>query len=301
MSWSTFAPWQTQYQNEDEKPTPSQSYDHENAPCRLMQHPPSSYVNDSNILFPLISSCGQLFYNTASAVLRSFKFSRSKPEQQRDKPRQLHQHGKIVEQCGADKNDHAPVHNNDLSRAREGPTESLGSALSLDLGLQLLALHQCDFAYDVMAGPPGKSQIRRRMILSFRTDTNFMSTEAHERLGTSIKPYYGAPVSVLRRPDRIPVEIAEEETHERLGTRIEPNHGAHVPDVDLELQDGIPIGIAEVLWSFCGRSKPYRTAFYVVEDVGCDLIIGRPSMRQQELYEVDPPIATRLLKSCRCC
>ncbi|BCR96723.1 hypothetical protein AAWM_04708 [Aspergillus awamori] len=241
MSWSTFAPWQTQDQNEDEKPTPSQSSD----------------VNESDIVSPLISSCGQLLYKTASAVLPSFNFFGSKPEQQRDEPWQLHHHENIVEQCGADENDHAPVHNDDLLL-----TESLDSALSQEP--QLPELHHCDFAYDVMAGAPGKEQLRRRMLLSFHADTNVMSKDAHQRLGTNIMPYRGAPVPVLG------------------------------------LQDSIPVGIAEVQWSFCGRSKPYRTAFYVVEDVEYDLLIGRPSMRQQELYRVDPAIAKRLRESYQC-
>ncbi|GLA33081.1 hypothetical protein M752DRAFT_277151 [Aspergillus phoenicis ATCC 13157] len=115
-----------------------------------------------------------------------------------------------------------------------------------------------------MAGPPGKKQLRRCMMLSFHADTNVMSKEAHQRLGTNIKPYRGAPVPVLG------------------------------------LQDRILVGSAEYQWSFCGRSKPYRTAFYVVEDVEYDLLIGRPSMRQQELYRVDPAIAKRLRESYRC-
>ncbi|RDH27550.1 hypothetical protein BDQ94DRAFT_184506 [Aspergillus welwitschiae] len=86
--------------------------------------------------------------------------------------------------------------------------------------------------------------------------------------------------------------------HADTNVIIEPYRGAPVPV--LGRQDRIPDGIAEVQWSFCGRSKPYRTAFYVVEDVEYDLLIGRPSMRQQELYRVDSPIATRIHESYRC-
>lgn len=115
-----------------------------------------------------------------------------------------------------------------------------------------------------MAGPPGKKQLRRCMLLSFHADTNIISKEAHQRLGTCIEPCPGASVQVLGLGDRK------------------------------------PIGLAEVQWSFCGRSKPYRTTFYVVEGVEYDLLIGRPSMRQQELYRVDPAIAKKLRESYRC-
>ncbi|GKZ31228.1 hypothetical protein AbraIFM66950_011519 [Aspergillus brasiliensis] len=214
MSWSTFAPWKTQDQNKDEKPTPSQSY------------------NDEN-------------------------------EQQRDESCQLQHHEQIVVRSGTDETDYSPVHNEDLFKGREELTESLDSALSQDSQL-CNELDQCDFVYDVMAGPPGKKQLRRRMMLSFHTDTNVMSKETHRRLGASITPYSGTCIQVLG------------------------------------LQDRKPLGIAEVQWSFCGRSKPYRTTFYVVEEVEYDLLIGRPSMREQELYRVDPVIAKRLRESYRC-
>ncbi|GJP96709.1 cellulase family protein [Aspergillus niger] len=262
MSWTNLAPWRTQDQTEDEKPTPSQSYNQENAPCRSMRQSSSSNVNEPNKILLAIYSCGRLLYKTASAVLPSFIFFGSTPEQQRDEPLQLQHDEQIVEQCVADKNNRASIHNDDLSKGREELTESLNSALSHDSQL-LKELDQCDFVYDVMAGPPGKNQLRRCMMLSFHADTDIMSKEAHQRLGTSIEPYQGAPIPVLG------------------------------------LQDSKPVGIAEVQWSFCGRSKPYRTAFYVVEDVEYDLLIGRPSMRQHELYRVDPAIAERLRDSYR--
>ncbi|GKZ58048.1 hypothetical protein AnigIFM49718_003856 [Aspergillus niger] len=227
-----------------------------------MRQSSSSNVNEPNKILLAIYSCGRLLYKTASAVLPSFIFFGSTPEQQRDGPLQLQHDEQIVEQCVADKNDRASIHNDDLSKGREELTESLNSALSHDSQL-LKELDQCDFVYDVMAGPPGKNQLRRCMMLSFHADTDIMSKEAHQRLGTSIEPYQGAPIPVLG------------------------------------LQDSKPVGIAEVQWSFCGRSKPYRTAFYVVEDVEYDLLIGRPSMRQHELYRVDPAIAERLRDSYR--
>ncbi|PYH67859.1 uncharacterized protein BO88DRAFT_72156 [Aspergillus vadensis CBS 113365] len=263
MSWSTFAPWQTQDQTEDEKPTPGQSHDHGKAPCRSMQHSPSSNVTESNKIVLSIYFYGRLFYNTASAVLPSFNFFRRKTEQQRDEPCQLQHDEQIVERYSSDQNDHTPVHNDDLSKGRAELTESLDSALSQNSQLSK-ELDQCDFVYDIMAGPPGKKQLRRCMLLSFHADTNIISKEAHQRLGTSIEPCPGASVQVLG------------------------------------LGDCKPIGLAEVQWSFCGRSKPYRTTFYIVEGVEYDLLIGRPSMRQQELYRVDPAIAKKLRESYRC-
>ncbi|SPB46446.1 unnamed protein product [Aspergillus niger] len=260
MSWITFAPWQTQDQTEDEKPTHSQSYNQEN--CRSMGNSSSSYYNESNKILLAIYSCGRILHSTASAVLPSFSFFGRKSEQQRDEPSQLQHDEQIVEQCITDKNDYVLVQNDELSKGREELTESLNSALSHDSQL-LKELDQCDFVYDVMAGPPGKNQLRRCMMLSFHADTNIISKEAYLRLGTSIEPYLGAPIPVLG------------------------------------LQDRKPVGTAEVQWSFCGRSKPYRTTFYVVEEVEYDLLIGRPSMRQHELYRVDPAIAERLRDSYR--
>ncbi|PYH42235.1 uncharacterized protein BP01DRAFT_376314 [Aspergillus saccharolyticus JOP 1030-1] len=160
MSWSTFAPWQTQYQNKDEKSTPSQSYSYKNAPCWLMQHLLSLHIIESNILFLFIFSCGQLFYNTASAVLPSFNFSGSKPQQ--------HHYKKVVKQCGADEKDCVIVHNNDLSRAREELTELLDSALLQEP--QLIELYY------------------------FYVNTKVISKEAHQRLGTNIESYRGASI-----------------------------------------------------------------------------------------------------------
>ncbi|CAK41063.1 hypothetical protein An12g02175 [Aspergillus niger] len=68
------APWQTQDQTEDEKPTHSQSYNQENAQCRSMGNSSSSYYNESNKILLAIYSCGRILHSTASAVLPSFSF-----------------------------------------------------------------------------------------------------------------------------------------------------------------------------------------------------------------------------------
>ncbi|PWY93055.1 hypothetical protein BO94DRAFT_554622 [Aspergillus sclerotioniger CBS 115572] len=114
-----------------------------------------------------------------------------------------------------------------------------------------------------MVCPSGKAELQRRMMLSFYSDVNIMSDEVSRKLDTDLEPYYGEPIPVVGHPDRN------------------------------------PLGTVKARWTFCGRAKPYRTFFYVVSNVEYDLLIGRPSMRQQELYKADPNIAKRLNASFR--
>lgn len=125
-------------------------------------------------------------------------------------------------------------------------------------------LEHYDFVYDVRVCASTNNEFQRRMMLSFHMDVNIISDEVYRTLETELQPYDGDPIAVLGCPDRK------------------------------------PLGTVTAQWTFCGRTKPYRTVFYVVPNVEYDLLIGRPSMRQQELYRADPKIATRLNASYRC-
>ncbi|GLA04429.1 hypothetical protein AnigIFM60653_004479 [Aspergillus niger] len=118
-------------------------------------------------------------------------------------------------------------------------------------------LGQCDFVYNVMVSS-SKNEIQCRMVLSFRMDVNIMSATVHRRLNIALQPYYGNTIPVLGCEDRK------------------------------------PLGTVDIGWAFCGRMKRYETIFYVVADVEYDLLLGRPSMWQHELYKVDPEIVKRL-------
>ncbi|PYH93149.1 hypothetical protein BO71DRAFT_279743, partial [Aspergillus ellipticus CBS 707.79] len=109
--------------------------------------------------------------------------------------------------------------------------------------------------------PKHQTKLRRRMMLPFNVDINIMSDETHRRLGTQLQPFHGPAFTVPGYPDLK------------------------------------PLGTAEVDWSFCRRNKVYRTTFFVVRDIDADFILGRPAMRQLELYRADPEIAKRLRSS----
>ncbi|GKZ24385.1 hypothetical protein AbraIFM66951_001320 [Aspergillus brasiliensis] len=134
-----------------------------------------------------------------------------------------------------------------------------------DQGQRPEELHQdlakCDFLYDIKVQASNGTELRRRMTLKFNADVNIMSEDVQRRLGAKIQPYYGPPISIPEHPNL-----------RSLGT-------------------------VNVLWSFCQRNKPYRSDFHVVPNMEYDFLMGRPSMREQELYQDDLEIARRLLVS----
>ncbi|KAF7591690.1 hypothetical protein BBP40_001198 [Aspergillus hancockii] len=158
-----------------------------------------------------------------------------------------------------------PSHDFDSPEMREELTESVGSMLSEREGSQQPELYggldQYNFVYDVMVRSRSRNEIRRRLMLSFDAEFNIISDEMRRKLDAEMQPYHGLPVAV-------------------------PGHA-----------DRKPLGTVEVQWTFCGRTKVYQTMFYVVRGVELDLLLGRHSMRKQELYRVDPEIATRLRAS----
>ncbi|OJJ70190.1 hypothetical protein ASPBRDRAFT_156813 [Aspergillus brasiliensis CBS 101740] len=122
-------------------------------------------------------------------------------------------------------------------------------------------LDKCDFIYDIIVQSPTGSRFRRRLTLKFDADINIMSDHMLHRLGTELKPYYGDPISITGQ------------------------------------SQVTPLGTVGVSWTFCGQTRIYRTDFYVVPDANYDFLLGRPSMRNHELYRVDSEIARRLSKS----
>ncbi|GKZ20891.1 hypothetical protein AbraIFM66951_009213 [Aspergillus brasiliensis] len=118
-------------------------------------------------------------------------------------------------------------------------------------------LLKCDFIYDILISTCDK-QLRRRMLVDFETEANFM----------------------------------DDDVFQRLNVRMDPNDG---PETQLTTRGELrPLGKVQATWTICGRDKPYCTEFYVVRGTSFDIILGTTSCRDIGLYRVDPMVARRL-------
>ncbi|KAL4894552.1 hypothetical protein BDV59DRAFT_12673 [Aspergillus ambiguus] len=116
-----------------------------------------------------------------------------------------------------------------------------------------------DFIYDILIFTAVGGKIRRRLVVDFRTDINVMSDSVYKRLNM-IAGTYEKPLSITL-----------------------PGRG--------EVKS---IGTVVVQWCLYGDSKIYQTKFYVVRGWHTDLVLGRPSVREHQLYRKDAGVISRL-------
>ncbi|KAL5355377.1 hypothetical protein BJX96DRAFT_48188 [Aspergillus floccosus] len=120
-------------------------------------------------------------------------------------------------------------------------------------------LSNYDFIYDVILFTPGGDKIRRRLFVDFRTDVNLMSDSVYRRLHVKASAYDKAQSNRL------------------------PGRG-----------DVKPLGTVAVQWSLHGDSRIYHTRFHVVNGCHADLVLGRPSVKEHQLYRKDAAVISRL-------
>ncbi|OJI80116.1 hypothetical protein ASPTUDRAFT_193547 [Aspergillus tubingensis CBS 134.48] len=114
-----------------------------------------------------------------------------------------------------------------------------------------------DFIYDILLFTFDK-QLRRRMIVDFETEANFMDHDVFERMNVRMDPYDGPPTQLTTRGELT------------------------------------PLGKVQATWIIVGYETPYCAEFYVVKGTSFDVILGTTSCRAIDLSSVDPMIATRL-------
>ncbi|GLA74001.1 hypothetical protein AtubIFM55763_004939 [Aspergillus tubingensis] len=114
-----------------------------------------------------------------------------------------------------------------------------------------------DFIYDILLFTFDK-QLRRRMIVDFKTEANFMDHDVFERMNVRMDPYDGPPTQLTTRGELT------------------------------------PLGKVQATWIIVGYETPYCAEFYVVKGTSFDVILGTTSCRAIDLSSVDPMIATRL-------
>lgn len=121
-----------------------------------------------------------------------------------------------------------------------------------------------DFIYDVLVYTASGGKIRRRLVVDFRTDVNIMSDAVYRRLHMKASAY--DETQSIRLPGRGDVK---------------------------------PLGTVVVQWSLLGDSSVYHTRFYVVRGWHMDLVLGRPSVKEHQLYRKDAGVVSRLNTSYR--
>ncbi|GJP88540.1 hypothetical protein AnigIFM60653_005890 [Aspergillus niger] len=115
----------------------------------------------------------------------------------------------------------------------------------------------CDFIYDILIFTFDKP-LRRRMLVDFETEANFMDHDVSQRMNVRMDPYDGPPTQLTTRG---------------------------------ELR---PVGKVQATWTIFGHEKPYCAEFYVVRGTSFDIILGTTSCRDIGLYRMDPMVARRL-------
>jgi hypothetical protein len=125
-------------------------------------------------------------------------------------------------------------------------------------------LTDSDFIYDILVYTGDGDKILRRLVVDFRTDVNIMSDEVYRWLHMKASAY-----------------------DEAQSVRL-PGRG-----------DEKPLGTVAVQWSLVGDSSIYHTRFYVVKGWHTDLVLGRPSVKELQLYRKDAGVVSRLNTSYR--
>ncbi|GES65695.1 hypothetical protein ATEIFO6365_0012008700 [Aspergillus terreus] len=125
-------------------------------------------------------------------------------------------------------------------------------------------LTDSDFIYDILVYTGDGDKILRRLVVDFRTDVNIMSDEVYQWLHMKASAY-----------------------DEAQSVRL-PGRG-----------DEKPLGTVAVQWSLVGDSSIYHTRFYVVKGWHTDLVLGRPSVKELQLYRKDAGVVSRLNTSYR--
>ncbi|KAF9892680.1 hypothetical protein FE257_001082 [Aspergillus nanangensis] len=162
-----------------------------------------------------------------------------------------------------------------VSLAKESSEEDIGEQLTESLDsmfrdrerLHPFNAHDLahrDFIYNVVLPAATGGKIRRRLLLDFKTDVNIMSYSTYQRLGLTADHY----------DSMVPIQ--------RSGQ----------PEVK-------PIATVGAQWCLYGDHKSYDTVFYVVRECEFDLLLGRPSVIEHQLYRKDAAVMTRLSSSYR--
>ncbi|PLB46408.1 hypothetical protein P170DRAFT_438210 [Aspergillus steynii IBT 23096] len=142
-----------------------------------------------------------------------------------------------------------------FGRRRQDPPPALD--ISPDSNEHLLARH--DFAYtaDIFVenehGP-----VYPFLLVSFRSDFNFMAAEVSKDLKLEVEPYSGSPLDV-------------------------PGQG-----------NTQPIGSLVIRWKMKNGHEVYQTKFMVIPTRSFGLLLGRSSAKECCLSQYDPEIAWRL-------
>jgi hypothetical protein len=104
----------------------------------------------------------------------------------------------------------------------------------------------------------------QRLLLDLKSQFNIMADDVQKRINAPLQPYKGEPIFL------------------RWETDI------------------TPLGQVEAQWKVMGRGKEYKTTFVVIKTDVFDMLLGQPSIIENQLYRSYPELAGPLRRSRQC-
>jgi len=118
-----------------------------------------------------------------------------------------------------------------------------------------------EFILDILVSNVEGERHFRRLLLDLKSQFNVMADDVQKHMNAPLQPYNG---------DRIFL---------RWQTDIKP------------------LGQVEAQWKIVGRSKEYKTTFVVIKTDVFDMLLGQPSIIENQLYRGYPELAGPLRRS----
>ncbi|KAN0066952.1 hypothetical protein V8E54_014876 [Elaphomyces granulatus] len=118
-----------------------------------------------------------------------------------------------------------------------------------------------EFILDILVSNVEGERHFRRLLLDLKSQFNVMADDVQKHMNAPLQPYNGDPIFL------------------RWQTDIKP------------------LGQVEAQWKIVGRSKEYKTTFVVIKTDVFDMLLGQPSIIENQLYRGYPELAGPLRRS----
>jgi hypothetical protein len=118
-----------------------------------------------------------------------------------------------------------------------------------------------EFILDILVSNVEGERHFRRLLLDLKSQFNVMADDVQKHMNAPLQPYNGDPIF--------------------LGWQT----------------DIKPLGQVEAQWKIVGRSKEYKTTFVVIKTDVFDMLLGQPSIIENQLYRGYPELAGPLRRS----
>jgi len=121
-----------------------------------------------------------------------------------------------------------------------------------------------EFILDIVVSNAEGERHFRRLLLDLKSQFNIMADDVQKHMNAPLQPYKGEPIFIRW-------------------------------ETDITL-----LGQVEAQWKIIGRNKEYKTTFVVIKTDVFDMLLGQPSIIENQLYRSYPELAGPLRRSLQC-